>query len=227
MPAPVEPPPPPLAPPEKESPIPPFSVRIDPFNWILQGQLGFELEVGVAKWLSIETVPMFVVDHSPPWLNIGGGDNRVYQNSGGWGPLAGATLGVNFWPHKVFKGYVIRAGLTNYSLEYETKNPNGGRLDYVPHVKRQFYAMFGSVSRWGPFTLAGGIGLGYELNKESRCLPASANTPAQAIAGAQPGSCDEIQIVAPLGNGFIPVSVTSFTYPWDILGRISLGVTID
>jgi hypothetical protein len=201
-------------------------VRIDPFNWILQGQLGFELEVGVTKWLSIETVPMFVVDQTPPWLNIGGGDSRVYQHSGGWGALSGATLGVNFWPHKVFKGYVIRAGVTNYSLEYETKSSDGGRLDFVPHVKRQFYAMFGSVERWGAFTLAGGIGLGYELNKETRCLPTNGSV-AQAIAGAAPGNCDEIQIATPVGNQVGAVSVTSFTYPWDLLARISLGVTID
>jgi hypothetical protein len=224
--APVEPPPPP-APIEKDSPIPPLSVRIDPLNWILQGQLGLELEVGVAKWISIETVPMFVADHTPPWLNIGGGDSRVYQNSGGWGPLAGATLGVNFWPQRVFKGYVIRAGLTNYSLEYETKDSNGERIDFVPHVKRQLYAMFGSVERWGPFTIGGGIGLGYDLNNESRCIPSSAVTVSQAIAGAKSGNCDELQIVAPVGNSFAPVAVTSFTYPWDILGRISLGVIID
>lgn len=220
--APAEPPPPPARA-ESESKIPPFSVRIDPFNWILQGQLGFELEVGLADWLSVETVPMFVVDQTPPWLNIGGGDSRVYQHSGGWGALSGATLGVNFWPRRVFKGYVIRAGLTNYSLEYETKDSAGARIDFVPHVKRQFYAMFGSVERWGAFTLAGGIGLGYELNKETRCYPANA----RSTADARPGDCDEIQIATPVGNGLVAIPVTSFTYPWDILGRISLGVTID
>ncbi|HYP86841.1 MAG TPA: hypothetical protein VEQ59_01775, partial [Polyangiaceae bacterium] len=199
-------------------------VRIDPFNWILQGQLGFELEVGVTKWLSIETVPMFVVDHTPPWLNFGGGDSRVYQSSAGWGALSGATLGVNFWPHKVFKGYVIRTGFTNYSLEYETKASGGGaRIDFVPHVKRQLYAMLGSVERWGPFTIAGGIGLGYDLNKETRCYPSNA----RSTADATPGDCDEIQIATPVSGGLAAIPVTSFTYPWDIIGRISLGVTID
>lgn len=135
----------------------PFSVRIDPFNWILEGQLGFELEVGVTKWLSIETVPMFVVDQTPPWLNFGGGDSRVYQKSGGWGALSGTTLGVNFWPRKLFKGYVIRTGLTNYSLEYETRDDQGNRIDFTPHVRRQLYAMLGSMERWGAFTLSGAM----------------------------------------------------------------------
>jgi len=218
-----EPPPPPAPPQKEESPIPPFSIRVDPFNWILEGQLGFELEVGVAKWLSIETVPMFVVDESPPWLNLGGGDSRVYQHSGGLGPLAGATLGVNFWPSKLFKGYVIRTGLSNYSLEYETRASDGQRVDFLSHTKRQFYLMLGSIERWGAFTIAGGIGFGYDLNKESRCV---ASTYPFATA---PGDCDEIQIKVPEpGSNVVGVaSVTPFAYPWEILARISLGVTID
>lgn len=221
-----EPPPPPPAPSEAEkSAIPPFSIRIDPFNWILEGQLGFELEVGVAKWLSIETVPMFVVDESPPWLNLGGGDSRVYQHSGGLGPLAGATLGVNFWPSKLFKGYVIRTGLSNYSLEYETRGSDGKRVDFLSHTKRQLYVMLGSMERWGAFTLGGGIGLGYDLNKESRCIPSS---PVFDPAEAKPGSCDELEIAVPVSSTQVtPVAVSPFTYPWEFLARISLGVTID
>ncbi len=197
-------------------------MRVDPLNWILQGQLGFELEVGLLKWLSVETVPMFVVDSTPPWLNFGGGDSRVYQNSNGWGALAGASLGVNFWPQKVFRGYVIRTGITNYSLEYETKTDQGVRLDSAAHVQRQFYVMLGSVSRWGPFTIGGGIGLGYELNKETRCYPSGAR-----LGQTVPGNCDEIQIAMPVDNRLAVIPVTPFTYPWEILGRISLGVTID
>lgn len=219
----VEPPPPPHRPEEEGAKIPPFSVRVDPFNWILLGQLGFQIEVGLLKWLSVETVPMFVVDDSPPWLNIGGGDSRVYQASGGWGALSGATIGLNFWPRKVFDGYVIRTGLTNYSLEYETKTEAGTRVDFVPHVQRQFYVMIGSVSRWGAFTIGGDLGLGYELNKETRCFP----NDARSVADARPGNCDEIQIATPYNNGLAKIAVTPFTYPWEILGRISLGVTID
>jgi hypothetical protein len=224
-------PPLPPAPPEKESSIPPFSVRLDPLNWILEGQLGFELEVGLAKWLTLETVPMFVTDESPPLLNLGGGDSRIYQHSNGLGPLAGATLGVNFWPSRAFKGYVIRTGLINYGLSYETKDDAGNQVDSVSHTKREFYAMFGSMERWGAFTLAGGFGLGYDLNKESRCFPTDKTT--FNASDAKPGNCDEIQIAVPAGVDSLgrklvaPIPVTPFTYPWEILARISLGVTID
>jgi hypothetical protein len=212
-----------MRPADEGSSIPPFSVRVDPFNWILQGRLGFELEVGLLKWLSVEMVPMFVVDRTPPWLNFGGGDARVYQGSGGLGALSGASIGVNFWPQRVFRGYVIRTGFTNYSLEYETKYADGSRVDFVPHVERQFYVMLGSVSPWGPFTIGGGIGLGYELNKQTRCFPSGA----RSVADAKPGNCDEIQIATPVNGGLAAIGVTPFTYPWEILGRISLGVTID
>ena len=221
-----EPPPPPAPPEDEKSPIPPFSIRLDPFNWILEGQLGFELEVGVTKWLSLETVPVFVVDESPPWMNFGGGDSRVYQHSNGWGALSGASLGVNFWPSKLFKGYVIRTGLNNYSLRYETKDGDTV-ADSLSHTKRQFYVMLGSVSRWGAFTLGGGFGLGYDLNKETRCY--TGNT-SQLFDPSkfQPGDCDEQQIAVPVGtNAISPVAVTPFTYPWEFLARISLGIIID
>ena len=200
-------------------------MRVDPFNWILQGQLGFELEVGVAKWLSIETVPVFITDETPPWFNFGGGDSRIHQHSGGLGPLSGASLGVGFWPSRVFKGYVIRTGLTNYSFEYETTSA-GKRVDFLAHTKRQFYAMFGSVERWGPFTIGGGIGLGYDLNKESRCIK---NELIFNPDHAGPGDCEELQIAVPGSNPntVVPVAVSPFTYPWEFLARISLGVTID
>lgn len=188
------------------------------------GHLGFELEVGIAKWISIETVPMFVTDTSPPWLGFGGGDDRVYQHSNGVGPLAGATIGVNFWPGgKVFRGYVLRTGFTNYGLEYETR-ANDTQVDSVAHTERQFYVMLGSVERWGPVALGFGFGLGYDLNNQTRCFPKGATNRAQA----QPGSCDEIQIAtaAPVNAGPIAV-ISPFAYPWDILGRISLGVVID
>ena len=44
----------------------------------------------------------------------------------------------------------------------------------------------------------------------------------------RPGDCDELQIAVPVGtNAITPVSVTPFTYPWEFLARISLGVVID
>jgi hypothetical protein len=217
------PPPPPERP---KSAIPPFSVRLDPFNWILEGQLGVELEVGVLEWLSVETVPVFVADETPPWLNFGGGDARVYQHSDGWGALTGASLGVNFWPKRVFKGYVIRTGFIDHSLRYETKRDNGTTWDAVSHTQRELYVMLGSMERWGPFTISGGIGLGYDLNKQTRCY--RDKTVLFSPNNFDTGDCDEIQIAVPTSNNTPALaSVTPFTYPWEILARFSLGVTID
>ncbi len=200
-------------------------MRLDPFNWILIGRLGFEVEVGLAKWLTVETVPIFVVNDTPPLLNYTSYDVHLFQHSGGLGPLAGASLGVNFWlGGKAFKGYAIRTGLTNYAIEYESKMDSGARADFVTHTERQFYVLLGSVERWGPFTLGGGIGLGYDLNHETRCFPSTARDPSDA----KPGDCNEIQLATsdPVNLGPVAV-VTPFTYPWEILARFSLGVTID
>jgi hypothetical protein len=191
------------------------------------GQIGVELEVGVLSWLSVETVPMFVADETPPWLNFGGGNSRIYQHSNGWGALAGASLGVNFWPTRLFKGYVIRVGLVDHALDYETKDATGRQIDEVSHTKRELYALLGSMSRLGPFTIGGGIGLGYDLNKETRCY-----TPTRSgffdRSSFSPGDCDEIDIGVPTGSGSEGIAaVTPFTYPWEILARFSLGVTID
>jgi hypothetical protein len=218
QPATYEPPPPPAPPAHEKSSVPPISVRIDPLNWILLGRLGIELEVGVLDWLSVETVPVFITGESPPWLNYGSSVD-VTQHSNGWGPLAGATLGVNFWiSGKVLKGYAIGAGITNYGLEYRTG------VDSVQHTERQLYAMLNSVSRWGAFTIAGGLGLAYDINHDSRCFPPNAI----GISQAGPGDCDEIQLATtnPVNLGPILI-VTPYTYPWDILARFSLGVTID
>jgi hypothetical protein len=220
-----EPPPPPAPPEAEESKIPPFSIRVDPFNWILEGRLGLELEIGIVKWMTFQTIPMFVTDDTPPLMNYGSYDVHLFQHSAGAGPLAGATLGVNFsLGGKAFKGYAIQTGLTNYAMKYESKTEAGGDVDSVTHVERQFFVLFGSMNRWGPFTLAGGIGLGYELNHEQRCFSSSSRDTDDHTSDG----CDEIQLATsdPVNLGPVAV-VTPFTYPWEIIARFSLGVTID
>jgi hypothetical protein len=183
--------------------------------------MGIELEVGILDWLSVETVPIFITGTSPPWLNYGSSVD-VTQHSNGWGPLAGASLGVNFWlGGKVLRGYAIGAGVTNYGLEYRTN------VDSATHTERQLYAMLNSVSRWGAFTLGGGLGFAYDLNHQTRCFPPNPSIGVRP-SDAREGDCDEIQLATsnPVALGPI-VIVTPFTYPWDILARISLGVTID
>jgi hypothetical protein len=198
-------------------------VRIDPFNWILEGRLGLELEVGLVKWMTIQAIPVFVTDDSPPLMNYSSYDVHLFQHSNGLGPISGASLGVNFWlSGKAFKNYAIQTGITNYAYEYESKDGDGEQVDSVKHTERQFYVMFGSVNRWGAFTLAGSIGLGYELNKETRCFTNDALSPADH----RDSGCDEIQLATDKDVRGV-ASVTPFTYPWEILARFSLGVTID
>lgn len=187
--------------------------------------MGLELEVGIVKWMTFQTIPMFVTDDTPPLMNYGSYDVHLFQHSNGAGPLAGATLGVNFWlSGKAFKGYAIQTGLTNYAMEYESQTEDGTKVDSVSHTERQLFVLFGSVNRWGPFTIAGGIGLGYELNKETRCFSSGS----QDVSDAKSEGCDEIQLATsdPVNLGPVAV-VTPFTYPWEIIARFSLGVTID
>ena len=166
-----EPPPPPPAPPEDAKKFPSFSVRVDPFNLLLEGKLGFELEVEVLKWMTVELVPVFVVNESPPTFGyVEGFDEELRQESDGLGALAGSSLDVGFWLQgKAFEGYVLRAMITNYAYNYVSSDGDGV-IDHVGHVERQFFGFFGSHSRWGAFTMAGGIGLGAELNNEKRCF---------------------------------------------------------
>jgi hypothetical protein len=198
-------------------------VRIDPFNWILEGRLGLELEVGLAKWMTVQMIPVFVTDDSPPLMNYSSYDVHLFQHSNGLGPISGASLGVNFWlSGKAFKNYAIQTGITNYAYEYESKDGDGQRVDAVKHTERQFYVLFGSVNRWGAFTLAGSIGLGYELNKETRCVSRDDS----GLVTISESGCEEIQLMTDKDASGI-ANVTPFTYPWEILARFSLGVTID
>lgn len=120
---------------------------------------------------------------------------------------------------------MLRTGLTNYGIEYRTLDAKGGTVDTVKHTERQLYGIFGWNDRWGAFTLGGGIGLGYELNKQTRCFP---NDAVVNVSDATEERCDdELQIALenPLRSG--PVNLNPWLYPFDLLVRFSLGVTID
>ena len=204
--------------------MPPFSVRIDPFNWLINGTLGFEFEVGLLDFMSVELVPEFVVSEQPPGFSIAGREDTLYRESDGLGPLSGTSIGLGFWLEgKALHGYVLRAILTNYSYQYIAKD-DAGEFDNVSHVDRHFYGYFGSHAVWGVFTLAGGLGLGVELNKERRCFE-SDGTPTRSgcdsellIKAARFNPNSSENPVFDLGGGLGGVQ---------ILGRISLGVTID
>jgi hypothetical protein len=153
-----------------------YSVRIDPLNWLLLGRLGIELEMGVWKFISAELIPVFVTASEPLLLNYSRLDGTLTQESRGLGPIAGVSLGVGFWLFgEPFSGYVIRLNFTNYAYTYRAAD-GGGTFDKVEFTERRLALFFGSHSRFGPFTIAGGFGLGLELNQTERCGLARASS---------------------------------------------------
>lgn len=193
--------------------IPPFSVRIDPFNWLLQGRLGLELEMQVWQFISAELVPVFVTTESPPWFNYAGRDKALTQHSDGIGPISGTSLGVGFWfGGEPFRGTVLRAIFTNYAYDYETRS-SGVLYDSVGHTEQHLGATIGSYSRYGAFTLGGEFGLSTDLNSEERC-----------IDPANPSGCDELQLAADASSYY---DLNGSFHPIYIEARFSLGVTID
>ncbi len=190
-------------------------MRIDPFNFLLEGRLGLELETELYHLLSLELVPVFVTTQSPPMLNYSTYEkSSLHQESNGWGPISGAALDLGIWfGGKPFKGTVLRTGFTNYAYTYKTTAPAN---DSVSHTSRQFFAMIGSHNRWGAFTIAYGLGLGYELNQQNRCFDAFGNATS---------NCDKDQLLIKLNQtGSSVADLHSYLYPFDLLARFSLGV---
>ncbi|MBX3129874.1 MAG: hypothetical protein KF718_24370 [Polyangiaceae bacterium] len=213
------PPPPPPRKPDEGLEIPDFSVRVDPFNWLLQGRLGFELEVEVWEFISFELVPVFVVNEEPPLLNLRGFPEDLTQHSNGIGSMAGASFGAGFWLQgKPFEGNVLRVILTNYGYEYRTSDA-AGRIDSVSHTERHLYGFFGSHSKWGFFTISAGIGLGVELNKRERCFPAGAT----GVQDAVTSGCDGVQELAITRNLGTRADINGGLHPVYLMGRFSLG----
>jgi hypothetical protein len=205
--------------------MPAFSVRVDPINWLLEGRLGFELEVAAWEFVSVEVVPVFVANREPPMLNLRSREHILQQESNGWGALAGASVGAGFWLNgKPFRGYVLRAILTNYAYTYETSD-SLGPVDRVSHTQRRFVGMLGSQSRFGAFSIGWGFGLGVELNRKSRCFPTGSLTLGDVVENDSVCRGDmEIAVDRNVNN---VVSLNGWTHPIYLMGRISLGVTFD
>jgi hypothetical protein len=203
--------------------MPDWSARIDPFNWLLEGRLGVELEVGLLDFLTVELVPTFVVNDKPPTLNLSGAPDVLRQESNGLGPISGAAVDVGLWlDGKAFHGYVIRGGVSTYGYTYRTED-DVGEIDSVDANETVGFVMFGSQSSWGAFTIAGGIGLGVQLNKKQRCFPQGATSVGQATTS---GCDDELQIAIDRQAQDV-VNLHSSIYPVDLMGRFSLGVLFD
>ena len=174
-----------------------FSVRLDPLNWLLLGRLGVELEIGVWEFISAELIPVFVTAGEPLLLNYSRLDNDLEQDSRGLGPISGVSLGVGFWLFgEPFSGYVIRLNFTNYAYTY-TAADGGGVFDRVEFTERRLALFFGSHSRFGPFTLAGGFGLGLELNATERCgLARSRGADDTVRVTGRDSDCEGRQLIA-------------------------------
>lgn len=212
-------PPPPPRKPEAGFELPRFSVRLDPFNWLIEGRLGLELEAELLPFLSLEIVPVLVVNDSPPAITRAF-DDEVTQHSNGLGALAGTSIGVGLWPSgKVLEGTVVRAIFTNYGLSYRSHTERGGRVDQLSHTERHLYGYIGSHRVLGGFfTLAGGVGLGVELNRQKRCFEADGPT----------SDCRRDRLLlrrdSPEGET-TAFDMNSWSHPVQLLFRFSLGVT--
>lgn len=211
--------------------MPGFSIRLDPFNWLLEGRLGLELEVGLWKIMSLELVPIFVANNEPPTFNLSGREDSVSQTSNGLGPIAGTSLGLSFWLQgEPFRGYVLRALFTNYGYAYKASD-SGGTFDRVEQTERRLGGFFGSYSRFGFFTIGGGIGLMYELNPGERCDPVVTNVNGvDRLVGDPQGGCDELHIALERGASTSPPDIADlngFLHPVYLQVRFSLGVAFD
>ncbi len=208
------PPPPPPRRDDDEFEIPGFAVRVDPLNWLIGGRLGFELEVQLWEFITFETIPMFITESEPVAFNLSGREDTVSQHSEGLGALSGATLGVGFWLEgEPFEGYVLRAELSNYAISYQSDDDQGPIDPGFTHVERHFIGRFGSYSRWGFFTLGGELGLGVELNKETRCP-----------AGIQ---CEDNEMVLLIDRNNNAADINGPLHPVILTFSLSLGFIID
>ena len=206
--------------------IPDFSVRIDPLNWVVEGQLGFEIEVEALEWLTIETVPRFVMAHEPLTL-----PDNIRQYSNGLGPLAGASLSAGFWLEgDSFRGTVIRAGLTRYGYRYASIAKKGERtegqpLDEASLTQTRLTLMLGSGRRFGYFTLGGGFGIEYELfDRERQCLERPSG-PWEMVTKV---GCDSREFLLRRRESEPDAAnLRSFLFPLEFVFRFSVGVVFD
>jgi hypothetical protein len=201
-------------------------VRIDPLNWVVEGQLGLEIEVEALEWLTIETVPVFVMAHEPLALPDG-----IRQYSNGLGPLSGASLSAGFWLEgDSFRGTVVRAGLTRYGYHYASiakkgEADEGERLDEATLTQTRLTLMLGSGRRFGYFTLGGGFGIEYELFDRARqCLEQKGNGRWET----KPDGCDSREyIMRRRVSEPDAANVRGFLFPLEFTFRFSLGVVFD
>jgi hypothetical protein len=208
--------------------FPDFSVRVDPLNWLLEGHLGFEIEIEAFEWLTLETVPIFVTTNEPFAM-----PSNVREYSDGLGPLSGASLSAGFWlGGNSFQGTVLRAGITNYNYRYdsiakagEATTNAGNVLDSVSVSQNRLTLMLGSGRRFGYFTIAGGFGIEYELNDQRRCI--QRETSGSMFRTTDEGCARDELILLRRRSEPDAANLRGPFFPVELIFRFSLGVVFD
>lgn len=191
-------------------------MRVDPLNWLIYGRLGLELEVAVWKFMSIEMVPVFVTNDHPPAMNLGSFPGNLYQDSNGIGAMSGTSIGAGFWLNgKPFDGTVLRFYYANYGYKYTTKTDAGALIDEATHTDRHLVGYLGSHHKWSFFTLATGIGVGVEMNRQRRCSDPPFYTTIKTDC-----SKDVFELKLPGST----VNIYDWLHPVYLSFRLSLGV---
>lgn len=204
--------------------MPPYSIRFDPFNWLIQGRFDVEFEVAVWRFISVELIPTLVVNRTPPTFDFGGRDAPLEQHSAGLGPISGASLGVGFWLFGTpLQGYVLRLSMSNIGTSYRAVDASG-EFDRVDKVERRLQLLIGSHSRFDWFTISGGLGFGYELHSQERCF---VNQGRPEMAAVTAGCQEEglTIMLDRLGGGF--ADLNGPLHPFYFLARFSVGVVFD
>jgi hypothetical protein len=204
-----------------------MSVRLDPLNLILVGDLNLELEVAPLKWLSVEVIPSFVVNDKPPTFGyLNGRDAQLTRKSRGLGPLAGVTVDAGFWLEgKAMRGTVLRVMFRSHSYEYEASD-SVGVFDRLRTTERVLAGFLGNQSRIGLFTISSGFGIGGVIGGQKRCfteaeLPTSqCRRNEQSIMVTRHRHDDDPTRDPPL----MLLDMNGFLGSVRILGRLSLGV---
>lgn len=205
-----------------------WSVRLDPLNWLIRGRLNIEGEVALTDWFSVEVVPSFVTSSQPAAFDLTAGrEDPLFQESNFIGAWSGASVATRFWFYgDPFDGYALHVGLTHYNYVYKSKDPDtGARIDRVGKADNKLIVMLASGMELGPVIIAGGFGIGYELNAPERCFTQDGVTGAPI---KQSSGCDgDFLILTDRGSateGAEQTALFSGLYPFSIEGRLSLGV---
>jgi hypothetical protein len=221
----------PMAPPPEEEAtgkgkgfeMPPWSVRVDPLNWLLEGRLGVELEAGLWKFLSVELVPMFITSEQPPTLDLGSFPDALHQQSNGLGPMSGVSASVGIWLEgKPFQGLVLRPFFSAAGYRYESKQ-DGVHLDSVDRSEKLLGLMIGSQNTWIAFTISYGFGLAKEMGDQRRCFTAS------SLSSVSSSCSDDVQEIAVrnTATAFQTLDMNGSLHPYYLVGRLSLGVAFE